>query len=104
MTRVRTERFLDVFPSHYEYLQLAYFNDQNLTMACKATKTYLLFNPRNAMMQQNLVYYQKRVDRPEDCSVREDGEKYFKRFRYETKLMKYIDNEFYQLKDLLESV
>lgn len=95
MNLVRGERYDDVFFSHYEYLQLSYFKLGDVANACKCTKAYLLFNPKNAMMQTNLEFYLNSLEDKSACDVvRPEAESYFKRFRYETSLLKYVDTEF----------
>lgn len=105
MNLIRGERYDDVFFSHYEYLQLAYFKVGDAANACKCTQSYLLFSPKNAMMQTNLDIYLKALDDKTVCDrPRPEAEKYFKRFRYETSLLKYVDTEFRKLYDELDAM
>lgn len=105
MNRVRAERYDDVFFSHYEYLQLAYFKIGDVTNACRCTKTYLLFNPKNAMMQTNLEFYRRTLEDKSKCdTVRPEADQYFKRFRYETTLLQYVDTEFKQMYRELDNI
>ncbi|XP_077644342.1 prolyl 3-hydroxylase 1 isoform X2 [Lonchura striata] len=48
------ENFL---PSHFNYLQFAYYNNGNYEKAIECAKTYLLFFPHDEVMNQNLAYY-----------------------------------------------
>lgn len=107
MNRVRAERYNDVLFSHYEYLQLAYFKTGDVANACKCTRTYLLFNPKNAMMQTNLDFYRQSeslVDKSACDTVRPEADKYFKRFRYETTLLRYVDTEFKKMYRMLDDL
>ena len=106
MSLIRGQRYDDVFFSHYEYLQLAYFKSGDLDNACRCTKSYLLFNPKNAMMQTNLEYYLKTAGTDETfCdNVRPEAEQYFQRNRYEVELLKYVDREFKALYKELDAM
>ncbi|GAB5574951.1 prolyl 3-hydroxylase 1 [Prionailurus iriomotensis] len=53
----REKPFEDFLPSHYNYLQFAYYNIGNYTQAIECAKTYLLFFPNDEVMNQNLAYY-----------------------------------------------
>ncbi|XP_066420141.1 prolyl 3-hydroxylase 1 isoform X2 [Molothrus aeneus] len=47
----------DFLPSHFNYLQFAYYNSGNYEKAIECAKTYLLFFPHDEVMNQNLAYY-----------------------------------------------
>uniref|UniRef100_A0A8D0GCR5 procollagen-proline 3-dioxygenase n=1 Tax=Sphenodon punctatus TaxID=8508 RepID=A0A8D0GCR5_SPHPU len=47
----------DFLPSHFNYLQFAYYNSENYERAIECAKTYLLFFPNDEVMNQNLAYY-----------------------------------------------
>ncbi|KAM4758672.1 prolyl 3-hydroxylase 1 isoform 2-T2 [Cyanocitta cristata] len=47
----------DFLPSHFNYLQFAYYNNGNYEKAIECAKTYLLFFPHDEVMNQNLAYY-----------------------------------------------
>ncbi|XP_064028431.1 prolyl 3-hydroxylase 1 isoform X2 [Pogoniulus pusillus] len=47
----------DFLPSHFNYLQFAYYNNGNYEKAVECAKTYLLFFPSDEVMTQNLAYY-----------------------------------------------
>ncbi|XP_053546543.1 prolyl 3-hydroxylase 1 [Bombina bombina] len=47
----------DFLPSHFNYLQFAYYSIENYTKAIESAKTYLLFHPNDEVMNQNLAYY-----------------------------------------------
>lgn len=101
---VRGVRYNDVFFSHYEYLQLAYFKTGDLENACKCTRAYLLFNPMNASMQTNLEFYLNALEDKTVCDkLRPEAEKYFQRARYETAFIRYVDTEFRKLYDELDA-
>ncbi|XP_075410928.1 prolyl 3-hydroxylase 1 [Tenrec ecaudatus] len=53
----REKPFEDFLPSHYNYLQFAYYNIGNYTQAIECAQTYLLFFPHDEVMNQNLAYY-----------------------------------------------
>ncbi|KAL8198518.1 UNVERIFIED_CONTAM: Prolyl 3-hydroxylase 1 [Gekko kuhli] len=47
----------DFLPSHFNYLQFAYYNSGDYEKAIECAKTYLLFFPEDEVMKQNLAYY-----------------------------------------------
>uniref|UniRef100_A0A8D0BPN0 procollagen-proline 3-dioxygenase n=1 Tax=Salvator merianae TaxID=96440 RepID=A0A8D0BPN0_SALMN len=47
----------DFLPSHFNYLQFAYYNSGDYEKAIECAKTYLLFFPNDEVMNQNLAYY-----------------------------------------------
>ncbi|NWI08546.1 P3H1 hydroxylase, partial [Crypturellus soui] len=47
----------DFLPSHFNYLQFAYYNNGNYEKAVECAKTFLLFFPDDEVMKQNLAYY-----------------------------------------------
>lgn len=47
----------DFLPSHFNYLQFAYYNSGSYEKAIECAKTYLLFFPNAEVMNQNLAYY-----------------------------------------------
>ncbi|XP_025906922.1 prolyl 3-hydroxylase 1 [Nothoprocta perdicaria] len=47
----------DFLPSHFNYLQFAYYNNGNYEKAVECAKTFLLFFPNDEVMKQNLAYY-----------------------------------------------
>uniref|UniRef100_K7FS52 procollagen-proline 3-dioxygenase n=1 Tax=Pelodiscus sinensis TaxID=13735 RepID=K7FS52_PELSI len=47
----------DFLPSHFNYLQFAYYNSGSYEKAIECAKTYLLFFPSDEVMNQNLAYY-----------------------------------------------
>ncbi|XP_060550189.1 prolyl 3-hydroxylase 1 isoform X1 [Pantherophis guttatus] len=47
----------DFLPSHFNYLQFAYYNSGHYGKAVECAKTYLLFFPNDNVMKQNEAYY-----------------------------------------------
>uniref|UniRef100_A0A8C6XMU3 procollagen-proline 3-dioxygenase n=1 Tax=Naja naja TaxID=35670 RepID=A0A8C6XMU3_NAJNA len=47
----------DFLPSHFNYLQFAYYNSGHYGKAVECAKTYLLFFPNDNVMKQNVAYY-----------------------------------------------
>ncbi|XP_070567070.1 prolyl 3-hydroxylase 1-like isoform X2 [Ptychodera flava] len=54
-----TKNFLQRVP--YAYLQLAYFQTDEIIKAATATYTYLVTNPKDEMMQSNMNYYRDMI-------------------------------------------
>ncbi|XP_036206847.1 prolyl 3-hydroxylase 1 isoform X2 [Myotis myotis] len=71
----REKPFEDFLPSHYNYLQFAYYNIGNYTQAIECAKTYLLFFPNDEVMNQNLAYYTAMLGEEQARSIgpREDS-------------------------------
>ncbi|XP_031334109.1 prolyl 3-hydroxylase 1-like isoform X1 [Photinus pyralis] len=93
----------DLLPSHYHYLQYAYFKDGNLKSACQAAASYVLFYPNDDTMRSNMEYYKKlpKVDNS-FFTPRPEAVQYVRRFTYENRLLKFIDKE-YKFQDNEES-
>ncbi|XP_042336112.1 prolyl 3-hydroxylase 1 isoform X2 [Sceloporus undulatus] len=47
----------DFLPSHFNYLQFAYYNSGDYEKAIECARTFLLFFPNDEVMNQNLAYY-----------------------------------------------
>ncbi|KAG5864635.1 Prolyl 3-hydroxylase 1, partial [Gonioctena quinquepunctata] len=93
----------DLLPSHYHYLQYAYFKLDNLEAACRAVASYLLFYPDDATMLENMRYYSKLPKVQDDFfRPREEAIRYLQRHIYESKILKFI-NEKFKMKVSLEA-
>ncbi|XP_058930329.1 prolyl 3-hydroxylase 1 [Kogia breviceps] len=85
----REKPFEDFLPSHYNYLQFAYYNIGNYTQAIECAKTYLLFFPNDEVMSQNLVYYTAMLGEEQARSIgpRESAQEYHQRSLLEKELL-----------------
>ncbi|XP_012923643.1 prolyl 3-hydroxylase 1 isoform X2 [Heterocephalus glaber] len=85
----REKPFEDFFPSHYNYLQFAYYNIGNYTQAIECAKTYLLFFPDDEVMSQNLAYYAALLGGEQTSSIgpRESAQEYRRRSLLEKELL-----------------
>ncbi|KRT79626.1 hypothetical protein AMK59_7679 [Oryctes borbonicus] len=68
LSSLNGEKHEDLLPSHYHYLQYAYYKLGKLKSACQAVASYLLFYPDDHDMKRNVQYYK---------SLPEVSEKYF---------------------------
>lgn len=95
LNSINTEKYEDLLPSHYHYLQYAYYKVGNMRMACEAVASYLLFIPKDETMLTNMEYYKKlpKVEK-QYFKPRKEALLYIERLTYEKKLMKFIDKEF----------
>ncbi|XP_041346177.1 prolyl 3-hydroxylase 1 [Pyrgilauda ruficollis] len=79
----------DFLPSHFNYLQFAYYNNGNYEKAIECAKTYLLFFPHDEVMNQNLAYYTavlgENLARP--IQPREEIQVYYQQSLMEKKLL-----------------
>ncbi|XP_069694101.1 cartilage-associated protein-like isoform X2 [Periplaneta americana] len=89
------EEHHDLLPSHYHFLQYAYYKVGDMKKACKAVASYLLFFPGDETMLNNKDYYLKlpKVQK-EYFTPREEAVKYVERMEYENKLIHFIETEF----------
>ncbi|XP_045332884.1 prolyl 3-hydroxylase 1 [Leopardus geoffroyi] len=85
----REKPFEDFLPSHYNYLQFAYYNIGNYTQAIECAKTYLLFFPNDEVMNQNLAYYTAMLGEEPARSIgpRESAREYRQRSLLEKELL-----------------
>ncbi|XP_070324422.1 prolyl 3-hydroxylase 1 isoform X2 [Odocoileus virginianus] len=85
----REKPFEDFLPSHYNYLQFAYYNIGNYTQAIECAKTYLLFFPNDEVMSQNLAYYTAMLGEEQARSIgpRESAQEYRQRSLLEKELL-----------------
>nr|XP_060479767.1 prolyl 3-hydroxylase 1 isoform X2 [Panthera onca] len=85
----REKPFEDFLPSHYNYLQFAYYNIGNYTQAVECAKTYLLFFPDDEVMNQNLAYYTAMLGEEPARSIgpRESAQEYRQRSLLEKELL-----------------
>nr|XP_020026617.1 prolyl 3-hydroxylase 1 isoform X2 [Castor canadensis] len=85
----REKPFEDFLPSHYNYLQFAYYNIGNYTQAIECAKTYLLFFPNDEVMSQNLAYYSAMIGEEQASSIgpRESAQEYRHRSLLEKELL-----------------
>ncbi|XP_033938949.1 prolyl 3-hydroxylase 1 [Pseudochaenichthys georgianus] len=56
-TAGKLKPFEDFLAAHFNYLQFSYYNSEKYEKAIECAKTFLLFNPEDAVMKQNLAYY-----------------------------------------------
>ncbi|XP_018578753.1 prolyl 3-hydroxylase 1 [Anoplophora glabripennis] len=89
------EQHDDLLPSHYHYLQYAYFKMGNLRKACAAVASYLLFFPDDETMLSNMKFYSG-LPKVQDhfFQPREEAIRYMQRQIYETRILKFINSEF----------
>ncbi|XP_059945624.1 prolyl 3-hydroxylase 1 [Mesoplodon densirostris] len=85
----REKPFEDFLPSHYNYLQFAYYNIGNYTQAIECAKTFLLFFPNDEVMSQNLAYYTAMLGEEQARSIgpRESAQEYHQRSLLEKELL-----------------
>ncbi|XP_069803434.1 prolyl 3-hydroxylase 1 [Dendropsophus ebraccatus] len=79
----------DFLPSHFNYLQFAYYSTENYTKAIECAKTFLLFHPNDEVMNQNLVYYTAVLGEESAALIqpRENVQSYIKRSLLEKELL-----------------
>ncbi|KAJ7306473.1 hypothetical protein JRQ81_009827 [Phrynocephalus forsythii] len=79
----------DFLPSHFNYLQFAYYNSGLYEKAIECAKTYLLFFPNDEVMNQNLAYYSAVLgeDLAKPIRPREEVEIYRQRSLLEKELL-----------------
>ncbi|KAF7287698.1 hypothetical protein GWI33_003341 [Rhynchophorus ferrugineus] len=85
----------DLLPSHYHYLQYAYFKKGNFLAACEAVASYLLFVPDDETMLNNMRYYIKQPKAQKEYFIpRKEAVRYIERDTYEKRIIQFIKKEF----------
>lgn len=89
------ERHDDLLPSHYHFLQYAYFKLGNIKAACSSVASYLLFYPMDESMLHNMKYYSS-LPKVETgyFSPRQEAVDYIQRREYESRILKFVFSEF----------
>ncbi|XP_072116672.1 cartilage-associated protein [Mobula birostris] len=81
------EKFLATM---YHYLQFAYYKLNNMKNAAPCVATYLLFDPEDSVMKQNLVYYQYHKEKwgltDEDFAPRPEALRYYKQTKFQLQM------------------
>ncbi|XP_041029669.1 endoplasmic reticulum protein SC65-like [Carcharodon carcharias] len=89
----------------YHYLQFAYYKLNDIKNAVSCVATYMLFDPQDEIMQQNLVYYrfyrEKWGLQEEDFQPRTDAHLYYDQTQLQIQLLEFADN-FLQSDDEME--
>ncbi|KAL3282722.1 hypothetical protein HHI36_005893 [Cryptolaemus montrouzieri] len=105
LNSINGEKYEDLLPSHYNYLQFAYYKVGNLKEACRAVASFLLFFPNDESMLDNKEYYMKSPQVETNFfTPRSEAEKYVQRLTYEKKLLKFISKEFQSIAVSTEDV
>lgn len=85
----------DLLPSHYHYLQFAYFKLGNIEKACQAAASYLLFFPNDETMIDNKSFYMTLGNVNEGMFVpRAEALHYHERELGEKALLQFIEDSF----------
>ncbi|NXN18197.1 SC65 protein, partial [Indicator maculatus] len=86
----RGEKFVATM---YHYLQFAYYKLNDVRDAVRAVSSYMLFDPADAVMQQNLVYYRFHRQRwrlqGEDFQPRPEAVRYHTRTAAQKKMLEF---------------
>ncbi|XP_062893519.1 endoplasmic reticulum protein SC65-like [Mobula hypostoma] len=89
----------------YHYLQFAYYKLNDIKNAVSCVATYMLFDPGDDIMQQNVIYYrfyrEKWGLQEEDFQPRPDAQMYYNLTRLQNELLEFADN-FLQPDDEME--
>ncbi|CAB3369515.1 Hypothetical predicted protein [Cloeon dipterum] len=95
MNNLNGEKYDDLLPSHYHYLQYSYFKVDKLMEAIEAAVSYLLFYPEDKDMLENVKYYKSLPNaNPELFKPRKEAVDYIQRYKYEQKILNFIQSEF----------
>lgn len=81
--------FEDFLPKHFDYLQFSYYNSENYEKAIECAKTFLLFHPKDEVMNQNLAYYSVVLgeNKAKDISARQVVKQYIQQSILEKQLL-----------------
>ncbi|XP_056130404.1 prolyl 3-hydroxylase 1 [Lampris incognitus] len=88
-TAGRSKPFENFLPSLFNYLQFSYYNSEKYKQAIECAKTFLLFHPKDEVMNQNLAYYSVVFgeDKAEGVSPREVVKRYIQQSLLEKELL-----------------
>ncbi|XP_078073069.1 cartilage-associated protein [Mustelus asterias] len=77
----------------YHYLQFAYYKLENMKNATPCVVTYLLFDPEDSVMKQNLVYYQYHKEKwgltEEDFLPRPEALRYYNQTKFQLQMYEF---------------
>ncbi|XP_038666321.1 cartilage-associated protein [Scyliorhinus canicula] len=77
----------------YHYLQFAYYKLDNMKNAAPCVVTYLLFDPEDSVMKQNLVYYQYHKEKwgltEEDFLPRPEALRYYNQTTFQLQMYEF---------------
>ncbi|XP_009553783.2 endoplasmic reticulum protein SC65 [Cuculus canorus] len=89
----------------YHYLQFAYYKLNDMRNAVRSVSSYMLFDPGDAVMQQNLVYYRFHRERwrlqEEDFEPRPEAVRYHNRTAAQKKMLDFA-KQYLQADDEME--
>ncbi|XP_048416538.1 endoplasmic reticulum protein SC65 [Stegostoma tigrinum] len=89
----------------YHYLQFAYYKLNDIKNAVPCVATYMLFDPQDEIMKQNLVYYRFYREQwglqEEDFQPRSDAHLYYNQTQQQIQLLEFADT-FLQSDDEME--
>lgn len=91
LNMIRGNYIADFIPSHFHYLQFAYWKNSQTKKACEAVATYLLFYPEDDTMLYNKKFYRDTFDLEEVIfTPRKDVLRHYKRQILESRLLNFI--------------
>ncbi|PKK18064.1 prolyl 3-hydroxylase family member 4 (non-enzymatic) [Columba livia] len=89
----------------YHYLQFAYYKLNDVRDAVRSVSSYMLFDPGDAVMQQNLVYYRFHRERwrlqEQDFEPRPEAARYHNRTAAQKKMLEFA-RQYLQADDEME--
>ncbi|KAK1901271.1 Prolyl 3-hydroxylase 1 [Dissostichus eleginoides] len=88
-TAGKLKPFEDFLAAHFNYLQFSYYNSEKYEKAIECAMTFLLFNPEDTVMKQNLAYYSAVLgdDKAETISARQVVKLYMQQSILEKELL-----------------
>ncbi|KAF3855786.1 hypothetical protein F7725_016509 [Dissostichus mawsoni] len=88
-TAGKLKPFEDFLAAHFNYLQFSYYNSEKYEKAIECAMTFLLFNPEDTVMKQNLAYYSAVFgdDKAETISARQVVKLYMQQSILEKELL-----------------
>lgn len=100
------ETIQNFLASYFNYLQFAYYQENNIEKACEAVASSLLLDPEDPIQQRNKQYYLSNEEVTEDMFIpRESAVAYKQRMDYERDLIEFIELNFVFIDDdVLEDI
>uniref|UniRef100_A0A914VDP6 Fe2OG dioxygenase domain-containing protein n=1 Tax=Plectus sambesii TaxID=2011161 RepID=A0A914VDP6_9BILA len=96
LDRIRGKYLNDFLPSHYNYLQFAYWKANRGRNACQSVGTYLLFEPDDEAMLENKIFYENSfATKDQDLFIpTNDAMAYIKRLKLEARSLQFVEERF----------
>ncbi|XP_071505938.1 prolyl 3-hydroxylase 1-like [Diadema antillarum] len=95
LARINGKQVEDYLPSHFHFLQFAYYKVGDIQNAVKNALSYLLFHPADEVMLQNMAFYENMDDLQMEFVPRREAEDYHERAVLEDRMLNFAKRNFW---------